>query len=134
MADFIVNKEIKPLFNLDADREQEILVKDLSSIKLCNPRLFNKLYSLSNIGLQEKWAGMFANTRSIQQTAFKRWSSELEVITTVKHLEKRYSTYLRTKQAANLTELREATCVTIYTQELRERSWGTQMEGITMPP
>lgn len=121
LADFIVNKDIKPLFTLDADREQKILVEDLRAIKPCNPRLLNKLHALSNIGLQEKWAGMFANTRSIQQTAFQRWSSELEVILTVKNLEKRYSVYLETKPAANLTDLREADCVTVFTQKLREQ-------------
>lgn len=130
----MVNEEIKPLFTNVAEREHESLVNDLMSIRPCNPRLMNKLYSLSNIGLQEKWVSKFASTRSIQQTAFNRWSSELDVIMEVRRLENRYSLYLQRKPAENLEKLVNADCITVYTQHLREQAWGIAIEGITMPP
>lgn len=74
----IVNKDIQQLFTLDTDVAHDTLVEDLSRIKPCNPKLLNKLYALSNIGLQEKWTSMFANTRSIQQVALQSWSDELD--------------------------------------------------------
>lgn len=77
-------------------------------------------YSLCNIGIQEKWTGKFANTRSIQQTAFRSWSSELDVIQTVRQLEERYSSYLKTrKEDPYWQEIKECTCINVYTQKKR---------------
>jgi len=78
---------------------------------------------------------MFSNTRSIQQLAFQTWSNELEVYNTIKHLEAQYNRYLQQKgKDPQIESLTSCPCITTYTQLLRERSWGIQMEGITMPP
>lgn len=131
----IVNQDIKQLFTLDTDAAHDSLVRDLSSVVPCNPKLLNKLYALSNIGLQEKWTSMFANTRSIQQVAFKSWSDEADVIRAVHNLEKQYERYLQNKsEDLACDELKTTSCVGTYTQILREKAWNTQMEGITMPP
>ncbi|AYW51538.1 L polymerase RdRp [Formica fusca virus 1] len=131
----IVNRDVKQLFTLDTEAAHDQLVRDLSSVVPCNPKLLNKLYALSNIGLQEKWTSMFANTRSIQQVAFKSWSDEADVIKAVQNLEKQYERYLQNKKEDLLCdELKNAACIGTYTQLLRERAWNTQMEGITMPP
>lgn len=87
---FIVNENVKKIFSLEAIQEQKALIKDLSNIEPCNPKLLNKLYALSNIGLQERWAGMFANTRSIQQLAFKNWSDKKEVVDAIQNMERKY--------------------------------------------
>jgi len=97
----VINKDIRCLFTVETQTEQASLVADLIKIKPCNPRLLSKLYALSNIGLQEKWAGKFANTRSIQQTAFKKWSSEVDVIHAVRELESKYMKYLLNKKDMN---------------------------------
>jgi len=59
------------------------------------------------------------------------------VILSVKRLEEQYSRYLRERGARVspfAREVEEATCITVYTQRLRELAWGVQIEGITMPP
>lgn len=135
LTTFIVNKAVLALFADEAAASQETLVQDLSKIRPCNPKLLNKLYALSNVGLQERWMGMFTNTRSIQQLAFRSWSDELEVIDAIKSMEMQFSRYLRTKRPSDyVTEIEEASCITTYTQLLREKMWGVTMEGITMPP
>lgn len=134
LTDFIVNRDVKALFSADVTRAQDALVRDLSHIEPCNPRLLNKMYALSNVGLQERWLGKFANTRSIQQIAFKHWSSEHSVYLSITSLESRFAMYLRTKRPADLTDLKSCVCVTIFTQTLRERYWNMRPEGITMPP
>lgn len=135
IIDFVVNEDIRCLFSLNADQYQQDLVNDLANIKPCNPKLLNKLYALSNVGLQEKWTGMFANTRSIQQTAFKSWSNELEVVETVKNVEARYALYLqKRKEDPQADEMKTCPCITRYTQAVRETAWGIEIEGITMPP
>lgn len=113
---------------------QDTLVKDLSRIEPCNPRLLNKMYALSNVGLQERWLGKFANTRSIQQIAFKQWSSEYSVYLSIMSLETRFAMYLQKKKPSDLQGLIQSTCVTVYTQVLREQYWNIRLEGITMPP
>lgn len=135
MTTFIVNKSVLSLFTDEATISLEALVQDLAKIRPCNPKLLNKLYALSNIGLQERWMGMFTNTRSIQQLAFKSWSDELEVIEAIRSMELQFSRYLKAKQPNKmLNEIKEAACITTYTQILREKMWGVTMEGITMPP
>ncbi|AWI42881.1 RNA-dependent RNA polymerase [Formica exsecta virus 4] len=135
LMSLIVNQDVKQLFTLNTDVAHDDLVKDLSAVVPCNPKLLNKLYSLSNIGLQEKWTSMFANTRSIQQVAFRSWSDEADVIRAVHNLEKQYERYLQNKSEDLLCdELKSTGCVSTYTQLLREKAWNTQMEGITMPP
>ncbi|QPB73978.1 RdRp [Hymenopteran orino-related virus OKIAV85] len=135
LTDFIVNKDVKELFSLQTDMAQDALVQDLVSITPCNPKLLNKIYALSNIGLQERWLGKFSNTRSIQQTAFSSWSDEASVLLAVKGLETRFSEYLKKKKEdSEVEKLYHAECVTVYTQHLREMAWGIHLEGITMPP
>jgi len=135
IIDFVINEDIRCLFSLNADQYQQDLVNDLANIKPCNPKLLNKLYALSNVGLQEKWTDMFANTRSIQQTAFKSWRNELEVIETVKKLEARYALYLqKRKEDPQADEVKACLCITKYAQAIREIAWGIEIEGITMPP
>ncbi|UDL13960.1 MAG: RNA dependent RNA polymerase [Xiangshan Nyami-like virus] len=135
LTDFVENVDVKDLFSLSTEMSQDNLIHDLMSISPCNPKLLNKIYALSNIGLQERWLGKFSNTRSIQQTAMKSWSSELTVISTVRQLEERFSCHLlNKKEDEEVIHLLEAQCVTVYAQGLRERAWGMPMEGITMPP
>jgi len=98
LMNIVINGDIRCLFTQETQAEQAALVDDLIKIVPCNPRLLSKLYALSNIGLQEKWAGEFANTRSIQQTAFQRWSSEVDVINSVRELENKYIGYLLKKK------------------------------------
>lgn len=131
----VVNKDLRALFDINTEEEKNNLISDLSNIKPCNPRLINKLYALSNIGLQEKWASIFSNTRSIQQLAFRTWSNEQSVILTVKQMETKYASYLqRRKNDTRVKQIKDVKCITTYTQLLREEAWGIQMEGVTMPP
>lgn len=55
LTTFIINKTVLPLFIEEASSSQEVLIRDLASIRPCNPKLLNKLYSLSNVGLQENF-------------------------------------------------------------------------------
>lgn len=113
LTTFIVNKDVLPLFINTAEEAQHHLIQDLSSIRPCNPKLLNKLYALSNIGLQERWMGMFTNTRSIQQLAFKSWSDELEVIEAIKGMEEQFSRYLKNcKPDKRVQEIEKVPCIT----------------------
>ena len=135
LSDIIINRDIKPLFTLDTTMARSQLVKDLSSIKSCNPKLTNKLYASSNLGLQEKWIGKFSNySRSIQQTAVDVWVDEREVVFSIRTMEDNYAMYLQNKRGDREIGkgIRNIQCVTKYAQLQREQLWGIEMEGITM--
>ena len=93
LCDIIINRDIKPLFNMDTKRAQEMLIRDLKSTVPCNLKLTNNLYASSNLGLQEKWIEKLSNSRSIQQTGVDVWVNEYDVYHTIKvviypHVEK----------------------------------------------
>lgn len=71
LLNLIQNKSVKNLFSFDANDAKQDLIRDLTNTKPFNPRLTNKLYSLSNFGLQEKYISKFSGTRSIQQATLK---------------------------------------------------------------
>ncbi|QMP82162.1 RNA-dependent RNA polymerase [Hymenopteran orino-related virus OKIAV87] len=135
LESIVRNKAVKALFDRDSTVAEQKLIQDLMAIQPCNPKLLNKLYSLSNVGLQEKWLAKFASTRSIQKVAMSSWSDEQDVMNSIKTMELRYSRYLETKAPdPNVKELSTVACITTYAQRLREEAWGIRIEGITMPP
>lgn len=63
----IKNRAVRNLFDFHADTQKILLVNDLVAMRPFNLRLANKLYSLSNFRLQEKYLSKFSGARSIQQ-------------------------------------------------------------------
>ncbi|CAG9822114.1 unnamed protein product [Phaedon cochleariae] len=138
VSTMVINCVIKALFCQEMEQEKATLIEDLMCISPVDPRLLNKLYSLlSNPGLQEKYLGKFSNTRSIQQVAFKRWTNEKEVLLWVKRMESILSNWYKGKEASSsdLTFLKPYLqgCTMRSAHELRSRTWGITLEGITMP-
>lgn len=101
LPQLIRNRAVKNLFDVAADEEKKNLVTDLSRIRPFNPHLANKLYTLSNFGLQEKYVSKFTGARSIQQATLSVWTSELAVLNSVKSVEKMNSDYLESLSASD---------------------------------
>lgn len=136
LPNLIKNKAVKNLFDITAEEQKERLISTLTRVKPFNPRLANKLYSLSNFGLQEKYISKFTGARSIQQATITAWENETEVIQSVKTVEEANSSVLKSRSGSHLLRdlyLSRPTCMTDTAQLLREEMWGLPMEGITMP-
>lgn len=73
LSGYIKNRDVLPLFTLDSEVKKRQLLTDLSNITPTNPRLLNKIYSCSSLGIQEKVIAKFSNTRSIQRVATQTW-------------------------------------------------------------
>lgn len=135
LPNLIKNRSVKNLFDFNANEEKTRLVKDLISMTPFNPRLANKLYSLSNFGLQEKYLSKFSGARSIQQATLTAWTNESDVLASVKSVEKTTSDAFERKQpnamVYNMISV-ENTCLTQLAQNLRDTMWGMSMERITM--
>lgn len=101
-----------------------------------NPRLANKMYTLSNFGLQEKYISKFSGARSIQQDTLTAWANEMEVLQSVRSVESiTCSTLARRKPQESLLTVLQSTdgCMTTLAQSLKQKMWGIPLEGITMP-
>lgn len=133
----IKNKDIKNLFDVKADHQKVPLIKDLSKMKPFNPKLANKLFSLSNFGLQEKYISKFSGARSIQKATVDHYNSEADVLQSVRDMETVNSSYISCKRketkALELLKPQEDICLTQLAQDLRDSMWGLNLEGITMP-
>lgn len=65
LPNIIRNKSVKNLFDFAAEEQKRILITDLINTQQFNPRLANKMYTLSNFGLQEKYLSKFTGARLI---------------------------------------------------------------------
>lgn len=132
----IKNRSVKNLFDFNADTQKLNLIQDLTTMKPFNPRLANKLYSLSNFGLQEKYVSKFSGARSIQQATISQWSNEMDVIESIKTVEISNQNALKSKYASltltNILRPKESICITQLAQKLRDSMWKMNLEGITM--
>lgn len=90
-------------FSADSETEKDALLTDLSNIKPTNPRLLNKIYSCSSLGVQEKIISKFSNARSIQRVALTDWVSEQCVLNHKEVVEEVVMSYYKDKvQRVNL--------------------------------
>lgn len=136
LPQIIKNRAVRNLFDIKANQQKQLLLGDLVRMHPFNPRLVNKLYSLSNFGLQEKYISKFSGARSIQQATISKWKNETDVLASVKSVESGNSDYISKKRSGDELQRRllaQDLCITELAQELRETMWGLQLEGITMP-
>lgn len=146
LSGYIRNRDVLPLFTLDSEVKKRQLLTDLSNIVPTNPRLLNKIYSCSSLGIQEKVIAKFSNTRSIQRVATQTWVDEDSLIRQLSTMEKAIVDYYKERslstrvQPATFEEILsehikgdEPRFTTLVAQSLREVLWGRHVEGITMP-
>lgn len=146
LSGYIKNRDVLPLFTLDSEEKKRQILTDLSNIKPTNPRLLNKIYSCSSLGIQEKVIAKFSNTRSIQRVATQTWVNEDSLVRQLSIMERAIVDYY--KERSLTTSVRPSTfesifdghinpsepsCTTLVAQSLREALWGRHIEGITMP-
>lgn len=146
LSGYIRNKSVLPLFTLDSETKKKQILTDLSNIIPTNPRLLNKIYSCSSLGIQEKVIAKFSNTRSIQRVATQTWVDEDSLVRQLSTMERCIVDYYRERSlstvlqpstfkqifAGHINE-EEPECTTLVAQSLREVLWGRHIEGITMP-
>lgn len=146
LSGYIKNRAVLPLFTLDSETKKRQILTDLSNIEPTNPRLLNKIYSCSSLGIQEKVIAKFSNTRSIQCVATQTWVDEDSLVRQLSTMEKCIVDYYREmslstslhpatfKQIfAGHIKSKEPECTTLVAHSLREVLWGRHIEGITMP-
>lgn len=122
------------MFSSSVAESETKLISDLCSVVPFNPRLLNKLYALSNVGLREKYLGKFINTSSIQHLAVNVWADEAQVLKTIHQMGQAYSRHLIGPQNSSIMGwLARHRCNTVVAQLMRVESWGTPIEGVTMP-
>nr|WPR17567.1 MAG: RNA-dependent RNA polymerase [Beetle nyamivirus] len=136
VPDLVKNNLLKALFTQNMDLAKDQLIHTLMKIRPVNPRLLNKLFALSNPGLQLSYLGRFSNTRSIQRVAFSRWTNELDLINWIRVTESAISRHYEGQRGnysidTLLPYLEGCTARGAYT--LRSNYWGLALEGITMP-
>lgn len=147
LSTYIKNRDVLPLFSLDSGDKKDQLLDDLSRITPTNPRLLNKIYSCSSLGIQEKVIAKFSNTRSIQRIATQTWVDEDSLTRQITMMEDVITDYYKNKAEVSfsmvssydvifleylrLIEIKG--CTTQLAQALRESMWGRHIEGITMP-
>lgn len=150
MKDFIINRAVKPLFSDQTNSQKALLLGDLKRIVPTNPRLLNKIYSCSSLGVQEKIISKFSNTRSIQRVAMDTWISEDSIHKTVESLECCVTAFYKNKSESGDVFMQKFEdivvdflpdkspegiyCITLIAQKMREYMWKLHIEGITMPP
>lgn len=135
LPNIIKNKSVKNLFEFNAEQERTRLIEDLMRVQPFNPRIANKLYTLSNFRLQEKYISRFSGARSIQQATISAWNNEKEVINSVKDVEEATSTDFQHRRCDTTLDsllLPADKCITDIAQNLRDEMWGVNLEGITM--
>lgn len=123
LPNIIRNRSVKNLFDIHAEEQKQKLIATLTRVTPFNPRLANKLYSLSNFGLQEKYISKFTGARSIQQATITAWNNETEVIESVKTVESANSSVLKTRKGSHTLRdmyLAHPTCMTDMAQQLRD--------------
>lgn len=76
LPSIVKNTLLQSLFSNDIEQEKANLIDTLMSIRPVNPRLNNKFYAISNMGMQEQYISKFSNTKSIQKLAFHIWANE----------------------------------------------------------
>lgn len=93
------------------------------------------VYSLSNLGLQEKIIGKFCNTRSIQKLAVDIWTSELDVLESIRMLEQEFIDHLSQtpRPSPIINILLEERCTTQAAQKIRCPLWNIDIEGSLCP-
>ena len=131
LPSLIKNKAVKNLFDFKAEDQKKLLTNDLVGMRLFNPRLVNKLYSLSNFGLQEKYLSKFSGARSIQQATISAWKNEAEVIASIKAIEEASSANMQchTRCDSGNTPLYSIdTCMTGLAQSMRDEMWGIDIK------
>lgn len=114
---------MKNLFDFAAEKAKGRLIRDLIKTTPFNPRLANKLYSLSNFGLQEKYISKFSGARSIQQATLTDWKNEKDVLDSVGRVEAMNSLHISHKERSQyLSDLLVSsnTCIIGTIQELRD--------------
>lgn len=95
LSGYIRNKDVLPLFTLDSETKKRQLLTDLSNIVPTKPRLLNKIYSCSSLGIEEKVIAKFSNTRSIQRVATQTWVDEDSLIRQLSTMEKAILDYYK---------------------------------------
>lgn len=136
LPNLIKNRAVKNLFDVKAEEQKQKLVATLTRVQPFNPRLANKLYSLSNFGLQEKYLSKFTGARSIQQATITAWNNEAEVLESVRTVEQANSSVLRTRSVSTALRTHFTSgprCLTDMAQQMQDSMWSLNMEGITMP-
>lgn len=146
LSGYIRNRDVLPLFTLDSEAKKRQILTDLSNIVPTNPRLLNKIYSCSSLGIQEKVIAKFSNTRSIQRVATQTWVDEDSLVRQLSIMERAIVDYYRERSSTASVQpvsfekifeghihLSEPRCITLVAQSLREHLWGRHIEGITMP-
>lgn len=129
----IKHKSMAIVFAMQADEERRLL-RDLLSIIPSNPQLSCKIWQFSNVDIREKVIGKFVTSQSIQSASLGSWSDEKSLLANTEALEDRTASYyLREKNRPFTFVLEKESCVTTFTQRLRDTPWGLQLEGITMP-
>lgn len=142
LSGYIRNRDVLSLFTLDSEVKKRQLLTDLSNIVPTNPRLLNKIYSCSSLGIQEKVIAKFSNTRSIQRVATQTWVDEDSLIRQLSTMEKAIVDYYKERslstrvQPATFEEIfsehikgDEPSSTTLVAQSLREVLWGRHIEG-----
>lgn len=95
LSTYIKNRDVLPLFTLDSEEKKRQILTDLSNITPTNPRLLNKIYSCSSLGIQEKVTAKFSNTRSIQRVATQTWVNEDSLVRQLSIMEKAIIDYYK---------------------------------------
>ena len=139
----IRNKTILNLFSVDTQAEEKRLVHDLATLDPCNPRLMNKIYTLSNVSIREVTVSQFTNSGTIRAILRDTGEDELETEfrEEVKRRDKRateYVTRMRMRDDVRTEDDMwlhpETRCSTEISQHLRCKTWGMKIAGVTMPP
>lgn len=146
LSGYIRNRDVLPLFTLNSEEKKTQILTDLSNIDPTNPRLLNKIYSCSSLGIQEKVIAKFSNTRSIQRVATQTWVDEDSLFRQLSTMEKAIVDYYKGRSSSASVQPitfgkmfeghinpSEPHCTTLVAQSLRENLWGRHIEGITMP-
>lgn len=142
LSSYTRNKAVLPLFTLDSETKKRQLLTDLSNIVPTNPRLLNKIYSCSSLGIKEKVIAKFSYTRSIQRVATQTWVDEDSLIRQLSTMEKCIVDYYRERSLSTMVQpatfedifadhinCSEPRCSTLIAQSLREVLWGRHIRG-----
>ncbi|DAZ87903.1 TPA_asm: hypothetical protein [Girado virus 3] len=140
----VKNENITFLYQQNIKLEEEKLIKDLISIRPCNPRLCNYLYKLSNVAINDKIISRFSNTRSLMFLIDDVEHDGTEVIysfiNSISHYDiqmiqeynQRFENTIHYQTNKEIFQLMPS-CSYEVAQLLRKNTWKIELDNITMP-
>jgi hypothetical protein len=130
----IKNKPLKTLFSIDFQKEEEELVKCLSSVRPAHPRVWNDIYAASPPGTKASFLAKFNNLRTSKQLMPP--SEQQSVYAKVKDLEKKWLIHVvKITDQVKRCKIAVPMCSSALAQHLRDKTWKTfsPVCGVTVP-